>query len=87
MPDRMDYYNEWAKQINEAMKEDAVENRIEGIISHPKSINKVHESVYRSWHILEYVKEYLRTHKKIFDTDHILTIINHIEKGDGQQVY
>ncbi len=25
MPDRMDYANEWAKQINEAMKEDLME--------------------------------------------------------------
>jgi len=55
-------------------------NRIEQIIKHPQTINKNHESLYRCFHILGYVKGYLETHGKILDGKHILSIINFMDE-------
>ena len=57
-----------------------MDNRIEQIIKYPQTIAGNHESVYRSWHILNYVKDYLETHGKILDGRHFLTTIDFMDK-------
>ena len=52
----------------------------------PTTINNVHESCYRSYHILGYVMWYLGEHEKINHTGFIREIIGYLNEGDSEEV-
>lgn len=56
-------------------------DKITEIISHPTTINNIHESVYRCYHILEFVKSYLSTHQ---GNEFILIILDFLQ-SHGQK--
>jgi len=60
-------------------------NRIEQIIKHPQTINNNHESLYRCYHILAFVKDYLDTHGNVLDSRHIGGIIEFMENHGNKK--
>ena len=49
-------------------------------------INNVHESCYRSYHILSYVMWYLREHEQINHTGFIRDIVTYLSEGEKEEI-
>ena len=58
---------------------------IERIREMPTCINKVHESCYRSYHILVYIIRYLTDHKQVNNTGFIKEIIGYLNDGTREK--